>query len=77
MEFTHGVDGATFRYQVIVLPTLNKVQIWYKDPWSNTWEVGHSKEIPAGKTAKYAAVTMKHFITGVIGHAEYNQLLPY
>jgi hypothetical protein len=72
IEFQHG----GIRFQVIELPTLNRVQLWMLTDGAKVWEVGHGKDIPTGRTAKYAAVTMKHFITGVIGHDEYNHLLP-
>ena len=72
MDFHHG----GIHFQVIELPTLNRVQLWLRHESSDGWEVGHGKDVPTGRTAKYAAVTMKHFVTGVIGHDEYNHLLP-
>jgi hypothetical protein len=78
-EFTGAPVGLTapYRYQIIELPSLHKLQLWYLAPGRTVWEVGHSKEIPAGHTAKHTAEVMRGWITGVLTAAQYRQLLPY
>lgn len=60
-------------YQAIYLPTLNKVQLWYR-PWfggQRRYEIGHSRELRT-MTPENMADWMRRFVVGEIDHAEYN-----
>ena len=73
MQFEHG--GMAFQ---LVSGTDgfgdNIVRLWVKVPGFN-WEIGHSK--PVGKrSVGYVQDAMRRFITGEIGHSDYNWLCP-
>lgn len=72
MEFTHN----GWRYQIIALPTLHRMQIWYLIPGQTVWEVGHGKDIPADWSPQNVATAMTSFVTGHLTWEEYNELLP-
>lgn len=79
MSFEHLTeDEGTWQYEVFALDSLNRVQLWYLSPFDvdKTWDIGHSKDIPAGSTAENAANLMMLFIQRELTYETYNQLLP-
>ncbi len=72
MEFSHH----GYRYQILHLPSLHRMQLWYLAPQHKNWALGHGKDIPAGWTVQNVATAMSSFITGHLTYTEYNQLLP-
>ncbi|MCA2331854.1 hypothetical protein JF714_15535 [Mycobacterium avium] len=76
MGFEHvDDDGDTWQYQVMELPSLGRLQLWFKQPGQD-WVWGHSKEIPAGSTAEGVANLMRLFVQGELSYETYNQVLP-
>lgn len=67
---------APYRYTVVELQSLGRVQLHYLQPGKKTWEIGHSKDIPLGMTAEDVADIMRSFISGQISHTEYNERVP-
>ena len=72
--YVFGTDDG-WNYQIIKLPSLGKVLLWYQVP-GQPWEIGHSKEIPDGWGFNRTAGTMHQFMVGIIDHEEYNTILP-
>ena len=77
-QFTGPEVGLTkpYRYHVLELPSLGRVQLWFKAPSDTRWHFGHGKDIPAGQTFADVADAMRRFVTGELSHGEYNALLP-
>ena len=79
MTFDHSEEPGVsepWEYSVFELETLGKVQLWFKQPNTPRWEMGHSKEVPLGATSFEVAETMRAFICGTLSHESYNALLP-
>lgn len=76
MSFEGPQTGLTkpYRYQVMELDTLGRVQLWYKAPDMTKWEIGHGKDISG--TAENTANLMRLFVQGELTCETYNQLLP-
>jgi hypothetical protein len=70
-------DHEGIQYQVIELPTLNRVQLWLLERGAHRWEVGHGKDIPTDMDFHDVADTMREFILGDMTYSQYNELLPY
>lgn len=77
LTFTGPSIGLTkpYRYQIMELDTLGRVQLWYQPP-GQVWEIGHGKDIPTGSSATDVAETMRRYISGELSSDEYNRELP-
>lgn len=54
--------------------TQRRVRLWYRVSPADVWELGHSKEVPEGKSAKWVISQMQKYTCGVISQAEYNTI---
>jgi hypothetical protein len=71
-EFQH--DG--WRWQVVQLPTMNRVQLWHLTPGDTQWRIGHGRDIPTGMSFERASKLIEWYIVGTLTHEQYNALLP-
>lgn len=76
MRHIYRFQNDGFKYQAVELPSLNRVQIWQKAPWSDTWELGHSKAIPEHGNAETVVRAMMALMLGAISIDDYNAELP-
>lgn len=65
--------GATF--WAVQSPS-GRVVLWFRMADDQIWELGHSREIPAGREPLYVIDRMYEFTVGDLSHTEYNALLP-
>jgi len=72
LEFEH----AGTRFQVIDLPSIGRIQLWFLPAGETVWQLGHGKDVPAHMTVQGAMQLVRMFIRGDINHDEYNAALP-
>lgn len=77
--FTAEGPSGAWEYQTVELPSLQRVQLWFRMPTSldtsRNWQIGHGKDIPAGRTAAYVADMMRAYVLGWLTHDEYNDFV--
>ncbi|QKO02468.1 hypothetical protein KIV64_gp20 [Mycobacterium phage DroogsArmy] len=76
MRVTRDFTFAGVRFNIVTLPTKDRLQVWYKAAGDGHFQFGHSKPLPKGMTADKAADTVREFLMGQLDAAEYNRLLP-
>ncbi|AGK87551.1 hypothetical protein M045_gp72 [Mycobacterium phage HINdeR] len=75
-RITRDFTFAGVRFNIVTLPSKNKLQVWFKSQVDSHFQFGHSKPLPKGMTADKAADTVREFLMGQLDAAEYNRLLP-